>query len=370
MSVRRRQRERARAAYAGVVSRCAPPPFPPASSLQPPACRRGVTLVELLITMVIISIISAAILGTASAALESARRSRTRTMVTRIHTLLMERLATYEGRRIPINGSILNSINQISTGAQTSAANVNQSLKLRSLVLADVRLLALRELMKYEMPDHWADVSEPPVFLADRPTIAKTCLRRLQQMQASASQNIERFQGAECLYLTVMQGTGDGEARTLFSAQDIGDVDEDGAPEFLDGWGQPISWLRWPAGFVVRSQVMTGDAAAEHDPFDPYRRDDPTAMPTANQYPTIASLDVKPYITALRDDVPAFRIVPLVYSAGADGISDVKAAKTSYFNPFEKDANGYIIGRPEDDVNQPNNEDNSLDNIHSHLIDY
>jgi hypothetical protein len=115
---------------------------------------------------------------------------------------------------------------------------------------------------------------------------------------------------------------------------------------------------------------MTGDAAAEHDPFDPYHRDDPTAMPTASQYPTIASLDVKPYITALRDDVPAFRIVPLVYSAGADGISDVKAAKTSYFNPFEKDANGYIIGRPEDDVNQPNNEDNSLDNIHSHLIDY
>ena len=85
MTVRRPQRERASAAQAGVVSRCAPPPLAPAASRQPPAAQRGVTLVELLITMVIISIISAAILGTASAALESARRSRTRTMVTRIH---------------------------------------------------------------------------------------------------------------------------------------------------------------------------------------------------------------------------------------------------------------------------------------------
>ena len=50
--------------------------------------------------------------------------------------------------------------------------------------------------------------------------------------------------------LVIMNATGDGEARTLFSKQDIGDVDEDGAPEFIDGWGNPIGWIRWPAGVV------------------------------------------------------------------------------------------------------------------------
>ena len=36
----------------------------------------------------------------------------------------------------------------------------------------------------------------------------------------------------------IMLATGDGEARTLFSSQDIGDTDGDGAPKFLRWLGE------------------------------------------------------------------------------------------------------------------------------------
>ena len=42
------------------------------------------------------------------------------------------------------------------------------------------------------------------------------------------------------------------------------DVDGDGLPEFVDGWGRPISFIRWPAGFRSVLQSLS-----ENDPADP-----------------------------------------------------------------------------------------------------
>ena len=38
--------------------------------------------------------------------------------------------------------------------------------------------------------------------------------------------------------------------RDLFNESSIGDVDQDGFPEFLDAWGTPIRFLRWAPGFT------------------------------------------------------------------------------------------------------------------------
>jgi prepilin-type N-terminal cleavage/methylation domain-containing protein len=71
------------------------------SSLQPPASSLpAFTLIELLITMTIIAIISAAILGTASAAMEAGRRSRTESLITKINGLLLERWDSRRARDV------------------------------------------------------------------------------------------------------------------------------------------------------------------------------------------------------------------------------------------------------------------------------
>jgi hypothetical protein len=195
------------------------------------------------------------------------------------------------------------------------------------------------------------------------------------------------FEGPECLYLTVMNATGDGEARTLFMKQEIGDVDGDGAPEFLDGWGQPIGWLRWPAGFVPHSQLMTGDANTDHDPLDMYRRDQP--KPTTTPPPTYTGFSAlqQQCLARLHDNNPAFRLVPLIYSLGPDGVSDYSTiglnkqsdcvkdlfldpyALENPAQPFDVNTNHFVLGTAGDPPVNGDGYDNSKDNIHNHLLE-
>lgn len=336
--------------------------------------RRGMTLIELLVTMTIMAIISAAVLGTAAAAINSGREKKTESLIAKIHTLLMERYASYETRRVDVRQSLINDIDAM-----------NPTPVERGQMMADLRLLALRELIKYEMPDRWSDVTDPPIFLNDRPPLAKQYLLR--------SANATGENGpAECLYMTIMLATGDGEARSLFTKQDFNDTDDagpDGAPEFVDGWGNPIQFLRFAPGYSIRSSLMSGDAQADHDPLDPYRRDMPNAMPSnLSRYPA----SFRNYVSGLKDNVPAFRLVPLVFSAGSEGIEDGEvdifmspnknfssyAADQPGMNPFFIDAsltnnalklnmpNAYGFGMPDmaDDV------DGSKGYITNHLLEY
>lgn len=334
--------------------------------------RRGVTLIELLITMAIMAIISAAILGTASAAMESARRSRTQQLITKIHGLLLEHLASYETRRLAIDPAIVYAID-----SYVASATTPQMLALRNVergqMLADARLIAVRELMKMEMPDTAADVHHVPQVLATVPTL-NAAYRR---MRTTASQNANDT--AECLYLTVMKATGDGEARTLFAKQDIGDTDEDGAPEFIDGWGEPIKWIRWPSGLVSDLQPIDANGNRASDPLDPFRRDRQLAG-NAEQSPSISVYPPR-LATAVNDNIryrykltvgppnrSAFRLVPLVYSAGPDGAPAFLVAKNDGrqpLDPFRIMSDGTQAGA----VDAATASD-AKDNITNHLIEY
>jgi len=364
-------------------SRCAPPLRIPQSPFRLPESpfRLGVTLIELLIAIAIIATLAVVFLGASNAAMEHARQARTKSTVSKLHSLLMERWASYQTRRVEISPSIRQQIEQSATGRE------------RGLMLADARLLATRELMKLEMPDRWSDVtgfdigggirdrnSSPPypMLLEDRPAITKSYLRRYVRNTPS-----EDNEGAECLYMIIMLGTAEGEARTLFSSQDIGDTDGDGAPEFLDGWGRPIHFLRWPTGFTPNSSIMSGDPEADHDPFDMFRRDQPlpaAERPDLNRYPNQLRVLVREMRARQDTNGGAFRLLPLIFSAGPDGSTGVHV-------PGDKFVQGEDITRqlPDPYVAIYGNDQNSelqllgvvggpngtsaahLDNIHNHL---
>ena len=351
------------------------------------AIRSGITLVELLVTMAIMAIIAAAILGTAAAAIESGREKKTESTIAKIHTLLMERYASYETRRIDVDPRITNALNAWVAAATTPAEFQIRSTA-RGQMLADARLLGLRELIKKEMPDQQKDVEHLTHILTQPPALAQTYFRRLQQVQAAGG----GLSPAECLYLVVMNATGDGEARTLFAKQDIGDVDEDGAPEFIDGWGNAIGWIRWPAGHVSNLQPLdpTGlrPGEADHDPFDQFRRDSPTVItPNPNLYPDIpigqANVSFRTtYQTNMRSRMAlanaatplgsrhlAFRLTPLVFSSGPDSESAMRIAgetdTTKPLDPYYVTPDDYQAGEPSID-----NPDAVKDNITNHLLEY
>jgi prepilin-type N-terminal cleavage/methylation domain-containing protein len=303
---------------------------------------RGFTLVELLVVLIIIAILGTVIMFAMFSAQEAARSAKTKNLVSKLNALVMQRYESYIDRRVPL------------------PAPVN---KLEQSTFHFRRLQALRELMRMELPDRWTDVRDDPVTGIRRPAVNRTYLRRVNAANNGAGVNDgDAFQGAECLYLIIAHGTEDSDALTHFSQSDVGDVDADGLPEFLDGWGRPISFIRWPAGFV--SPRQSRDAEKEFDQFNVYR-----VVPDRPNAPT---------------NVPRqFALFPLIYSGGPDRKYDIgigaesaggnavaihystQANPLPYVDPYIPLPSGNAqVGQPND-----NDGDGSLDhgdNIHNH----
>jgi hypothetical protein len=79
----------------------------------------------------------------------------------------------------------------------------------------------------------------------------------------------------------------------------VGDIDKDGAFEFWDGWGRPISFIRWAPGAMPADRQ---DAGKYHDPLDPYNT-----------------------------DATAYALAPLIFSAGKDeSLNDPNSGTSGY----------------------------------------
>jgi hypothetical protein len=112
--------------------------------------------------------------------------------------------------------------------------------------------------------------------------------------------------------------------------------------EFLDGFGNPICFIRWPVGFESELQPqearMNPRNEQYHDPFDPQMLDD-----------------------------KAFAVFPLIYSAGRDQKYDIHHKKSGSPNkPYENTQ----MGKPMDEDGFGYQQDqvmNDRDNIHNHL---
>jgi prepilin-type N-terminal cleavage/methylation domain-containing protein len=299
-----------------------PPAEPGAARFHTRRLSRGVTLIELLIVIMIISILAAAVLGVAAVAGETAREAKTRAIISRIHSLLMEQYDTYANRRVKLRPAVLDAI---------SAPAASLTTAQRGQLKAETRLYALREMILTEVPCRWSDVlledaasaniSNPrwPIYLAVPASTRRTELgsvylrhyRRLLNSQNKITNNTNTMQqildneGAECLYMVVMNACGDGESRTLFPESSIADTDGDGAPEFIDGWGHPIEFLRWAPGYESDIQLNANEL------------DNPLSGTDADAWAAAGSSDHDP-LDLYRADASAFRLVPLVYSAGRD----------------------------------------------------
>jgi prepilin-type N-terminal cleavage/methylation domain-containing protein len=68
---------------------------------------------------------------------------------------------------------------------------------------------------------------------------------------------------AEMLYALLVEGggpLGSVFSRDDFTDKEVKDTDGDGMPEFVDAWGQPLQFFRWP--LLYRSDIQRGQAYA------------------------------------------------------------------------------------------------------------
>lgn len=236
-------------------------------------CRSAFTLIELMVVTVLIISLAGLALAGMGVARQRAKIDKTKSTIRKLHEIIVPHYESYIRRRVPL---VLSSTN--------------------ARLIAQARLERIRTLAMYEMPDSWVDVaigSGTTGTLTGGGTVPAYAWTATARSYASPSVALlnEQYPSSECLYAIMSRGVKDVEVMEQFRNDEVGDIDQDSAPEFLDGWGRPIAFMRWPTGFVSPySPIQIDDPINRHDPFDP-----------------------------MRIEPAAFSMVPLIYSAGPDG---------------------------------------------------
>ncbi|MFM8577570.1 MAG: type II secretion system protein [Planctomycetaceae bacterium] len=249
---------------------------PPMLAADP---RPGFTLVELMVTIVIITILASLSLAGLNVTRGRARADATRSTIRKLNEIIIPQYEHYMRRRVRVAA--------------------NPSSKTAS---SQSRLLRIRTLQMREMPDTWADVyadvttvNNLPIVPAGSATdlgyLKTSSVRAYARLKSSLTNPQAQYGSEECLYMIVARSGYEPDVLETFRSDEIADKDGDGAPEFIDGWGTPIAFLRWAPGHSnpPLSFVQTNSATTNHDPFDPQRVDS-----------------------------AAYNLVPLIVSAGAD----------------------------------------------------
>jgi len=310
------------------------------------------TLVEVLVVIVILSIMGAMVTTAVSGVTTTAKQSRTKTIISIVDSVLAEHYANLKYRQLPVEipDMFLPSGNANEVGYEVLASEA-----------ARVRLMMVRDLQRMEIPDRLSDITTAPsqmyaatnqvlidnsgnvintrdqknqrnvmsvswyspnaTFLNGGDNIPSRLAAYRNRMPANLTLNSAEAlanQGAECLYLIMATSfVGGSPALEAIPAANIGDTDNDGLREILDGWGNPLGFIRWPVGYF--DPELSIDKTIP-DEFDLFRSDYAYTMVPGSTSSSAGAYDVfsgRNYF----DDAPIkpWSMRPLVFSAGPDG---------------------------------------------------
>ncbi|MFM8494859.1 MAG: prepilin-type N-terminal cleavage/methylation domain-containing protein [Planctomycetia bacterium] len=243
----------------------------------------GITLVELLVTLVVLSILASLSLSGMLVARARAKEARSVSTIRKLSEVVLPYYEQYETRR------------PVLSAADTTALLASPSGRAN---YATAKQIALRRLMALELPERildvgvgpggavsttWAGpVGGVPVTLDETPPVT----RRYRNLITADMSRISGWDGGELLHLIITRGpAADPDIISHFRDDEIADRDGDGLLEFIDGWGRGINFKRWPTGFASPMQPVDGTS----------RNIDGLVSPNGH------------------------RLVPLIYSAGNDG---------------------------------------------------
>lgn len=284
--------------------------------------RRGFTLAELMVVFVILAILGSLTLAGLNVARLRGKTEKTRGTISKLSGLINSQFESYAqrshsrfitgaGAPTPTTGFMYDVY--LDTGATPARyygpkavdgtwPSFTTASKMPHGALAQRRLL-----MALEMPDSWADVKLGiPAITGAAPILppfANTGTVRGYAAYREAVKPNTTNESAECLYMIIARSGFDPYAIEQFRNDEIGDTDNDGAPEFLDHKGKPIIFLRWAPGFSPFSAVQPADAINRHDPMDPQRV-----------------------------DLPGYALVPLIVSGGEDELTGLQVTDGGWLN--------------------------------------
>jgi len=223
--------------------------------------RGGFTIVELLIVITIIAVVLTISIGLIGNTLQAARRDATRATIKKIDALMKDRIEAF-GR--------------LKLDQQTDAASIYFNGSTPGNTVGDglAAILAHKVAFQGLLPQRTADtygldqvsgtttVSGTPVGL-DAP-IATLIAQKVASGEFITANHLQATESSELLYMALIEDTQVGNSAAgsaTFTSAEVGDTDNDGLKEFIDGWGLPLQFYRWPTRLVRPSPTGASTTA-------------------------------------------------------------------------------------------------------------
>ena len=285
----------------------------------PSGDRSAFTLIELLVTISIIATLGALSITTVRSSIETAREAQTETTIAKIDSVLTSIYERYQYLRLDMSDLPNN---------------------LPGEERARQRIYRMRDLLRCDLP-----CTTNELGTASQLDGTFTPLQESYRLAVANSGGFGDNYNAELLYLVVTNA--DPESRAGFSDRDVADTDGNGLLEFVDGWGNPICWMRWAPGLEASDRQPTmpldpANAELDADPFDP--------LAVSN----------------------GWFLVPYVFSAGPDGeyglVAPTATDVVEMNDPFTSALTYWTSGDYDLIPGYPNGDETHQDNIDNHTL--
>ncbi len=201
------------------------------------AVRRGFTLIELLIVITVVGILMSAFGVVLANSLRKAREAATVTTILKIDGLLDERLKGFD--RATKSRDFQRIVDLRKTALEAAGIFGVSSKSIEAIARKDFYLQNFPQRFEELAPNTPSSgTSALPTLMSTDPQITYIAANHKRETESAALLHF---------MLTKMQVFGVppvGESE--FGVNEIRDTDGDGLPEFVDGWGNPLRFYRWP----------------------------------------------------------------------------------------------------------------------------
>jgi prepilin-type N-terminal cleavage/methylation domain-containing protein len=249
--------------------------------LQTKLHRSGFTMLELLMVIAIIGTLMSLVFFVMNGMTENAEAEATKTTVNKINRLLEQRVEAFERA---FRGSRRDTYVKATVGLLTSIdGRFDHFNRFPDQAPASIVLLAHKAAFRFEFPQRMVELilsssddsngnGLPDVVEENiaRPNARATLFQKTgAEPSAAAIQALvdtrwnrhtlnagagrDKTESSELLYYTLVVTRTFGSSPVdadQFSPLEVIDTDEDGLPEFVDAWGEPLRFYRWPTRLI------------------------------------------------------------------------------------------------------------------------
>lgn len=245
-----------------------------AEALVMRSSRAAFTLLELLIVIAIIGLLAAMSVVVMLGFKDSAEEEATSATIQKLARMIEQRTEAFDRAFRGVREQ--NAMNGMRLLLADPNTDGDRSDGVFGVYEPALRILAKKSAYRFEMPQSFADriafgdtdskvTGMPNSFyyaiaaprartdLGLPTTTALDAAAIVNEVQTRFARHQSVTESAECLYFSLI-ASGSFGASTVdgdrFTPEEIADTDEDGLPEFIDAWGQPLRFYRWPTRMI------------------------------------------------------------------------------------------------------------------------